>query len=38
MNQLEISKFPPLEYAPNEAFNTLATSLFTVESILKPFW
>jgi len=28
MNQLEISKFPPLEYAPNEAFNTLATSLF----------
>lgn len=28
MNELEISKFPPLEYAPNEAFNTLSTSLF----------
>ena len=23
MNQLEISKFPTLEYAANEAFNTL---------------
>lgn len=28
MNRLEISNFPALEYAANEAFNTLAASLF----------
>lgn len=28
MNYLEIGNFPPLEYASNEALNTLATNLF----------
>ena len=35
MNQLEISKFPTLEYAANEAFNTLSTSLFYCGTDIK---
>lgn len=35
MNQLEISKFPTLEYAANEAFNTLSTNLFYCGTDIK---
>lgn len=35
MNRLEIRAFPPLEYAANEAMNTLATNLFYCGSDIR---
>lgn len=35
MNYLEIGNFPPLEYASNEALNTLATNLFYCGADIK---
>ena len=35
MNNVEIANFPPLDYATNEAFNTLATSLSYCGSEIK---
>lgn len=35
MNYIEITHFPPLKYAANEAFNTLATNLFYCGTDIK---
>lgn len=35
MNQIEISRLPALEYAANEAFNTLSTNLFYCGTDIK---
>ena len=36
MKQLKITKFPALDYAGNEAFNTLSTNLSFAGASVKP--
>lgn len=38
MKQLKITKFPVLDYAGNEAFNTLSTNLSFAGASVKRSW